>query len=208
MSGTFPSTAGFETLDFQSNVRNRISSSVSNITQRVKVGGQYWSFKMKSPPMTRSAFMADYSFLISQDGRYGTFTIVPPVISNTTGTMTGILTVADVEMNNPTASTAAGSTQIAVQDDSSAGTLKKGDLIKFSNHDKVYMVVNDFNLAGDSTVGFLNFYPALTESLEGGVTTITYNAVPFTVFLDDDEISYTVDQSNLYRYEISITEEL
>ena len=208
MSGTFPSTAGFETLDFQSNVRNRISSSVSNITQRVKVGGQYWSFKMKSPPMTRASFMADYSFLISQDGRYGTFTIVPPVISNTTGTMTGVLTVADITMANPTASTAAGSTQIAVQDDSSAGTLKKGDLMKFSNHDKVYMVVNDFNLAGDSTVSFLNFYPALTESLEGGVTTITYNEVPFTVFLDDDEISYTVDQSNLYRYEISITEEL
>jgi hypothetical protein len=208
MSGTFPSTDGFQTIEFQSNVRNRISSSVSNITQRVKVGGQYWSFKLQSPPMERASFMADYSFLISQDGRYGTFTIVPPVISNTTGTMTGILTVADVEMTNPTASTAAGSTQIAVQDDSTVGTLKKGDLIKFSNHNKVYMVVDDLNLNGSSTLGFLNFYPALTTSVDGGTTTITYNNVPFTVFLDEDEISFSVDQSNLYRYELKISEEL
>ena len=66
MSGTFP-TAGFTALDLQSNTNSRLTQSVSGQTQRLKSGAQYWSFKLKSPPLSRSDFNAIFSFIVQQD---------------------------------------------------------------------------------------------------------------------------------------------
>ena len=186
MSGTFP-TAGFTAMELQTNTRSRLTESVSGQTQRIKSGAQYWSFKLKSPPLSRSDFNAIYSFIVQQDGQVEAFTVVPPVISSTTGTAAGTVTVADVNTVDPLLSTSAGSSSVGVS--GGTGTLKKGDLIKFSNHNKVYMLTADVDLDG-STVDQVSFYPPLVESVTGGATTITYNSVPFTVFFNNDQISY------------------
>jgi hypothetical protein len=195
MSGTFP-TVGFETLDFQSNVTNRITTAVSGKAQRIRVGAQYWSFKLKSPAMTRSEFMTAYSFIVKQDGQYGSFTVVPPVVSNTTGTATGTITV--------NATYAAGVLQC--KSTGGSGTLKKGDLIKFSNHNKVYMLTEDVDL-DESSVDTLNFYPNLVTGITN-TTTVTYNSVPFTVYLDKDEQKYITQADGTYKYEITVNEEI
>lgn len=195
MSGTFP-TVGFETLDFQSNVTNRITTAVSGKAQRIRIGAQYWSFKLKSPAMTRSEFMTAYSFIVKQDGQFGSFTVVPPVISTTTGTATGTITV--------NATYAAG--VLECKSTGGSGTLKKGDLIKFSNHDKVYMLTEDVDLDA-SSVDTLNFYPNLVTSITN-TTTVTYNSVPFKVYLDKDEQKYITQADNTYKYEITVNEEI
>ena len=196
MSGTFPTTAGFETLDFQSNVQNRVTVSVSGKAQRLRIGAQYWSFKLQSPQMTRADFMTAYSFIVKQDGQYGSFTIVPPTIASTRGTATGTITVnATVAAGQLTCNTTGGS-----------GTLKKGDLIKFSNHDKVYMLTEDVNL-DSSTVDTLNFYPNLVTSLSS-ITTVTYNDVPLKVYLDSDQQKYITQADGTYKYEITLNEEI
>jgi len=204
MSGTFP-TAGFTALDLQSNTKSRLTESVSGRTQRIKSGAQYWSFKLKSPPLSRSDFNAIFSFIIQQDGQVEAFSVTPPVISSTTGTASGTVTVADVNTADPLMSTSAGSVSVGVS--GGTGTLKKGDMIKFSNHDKVYMLTADVDLDG-STVDQVSFYPPLVESVVGGTTTITYNSVPFKVFLEKDEVGYTLQTDGLYRYEIRVREEL
>lgn len=208
MAGTFP-TAGFTAAELKSNTNSRLTESISGKTQRIKSGAQYFSIKMKSPPLTRSEFNAIYSFIIQQDGQVESFTIVPPEISSTTGTMAGTMTVSSVSSADPLMDVNAGSNAVGVVEDSTAeGTLKKGDLIKFSNHDKVYMVTEDFTLSNDSSVQPLKFHPPLTTSVVGGSTTITYNNVPFKVFFMTDELSYEVQNDGLYRYEISVREEL
>ena len=204
MSGTFP-TAGFTAMELQTNTRSRLTESVSGQTQRIKSGAQYWSFKLKSPPLSRSDFNAIYSFIVQQDGQVEAFTVVPPVISSTTGTAAGTVTVADVNTVDPLMGTSAGSSSVGVS--GGTGTLKKGDLIKFSNHNKVYMLTEDVDLDG-STVDQVSFYPPLIESVTGGATTITYNSVPFTVFFNNDQISYELLTDGLYRYEIDVREEL
>ena len=204
MSGTFP-TAGFTAMELQTNTRSRLTESVSGQTQRIKSGAQYWSFKLKSPPLSRSDFNAIYSFIVQQDGQVEAFTVVPPVISSTTGTAAGTVTVADVNTADPLMGTSAGSSSVGVS--GGTGTLKKGDLIKFSNHNKVYMLTEDVDLDG-STVDQVSFYPPLVESVTGGATTITYNSVPFTVFFNNDQISYELLTDGLYRYEIDVREEL
>jgi hypothetical protein len=204
MAGTFP-TAGFTAMELQTNTRSRLTESISGQTQRLKSGAQYWSFKLKSPPLSRSDFNAIYSFIVQQDGQVEAFTVVPPVISSTTGTAAGTVTVADVNTADPLMGTSAGSSSVGVS--GGTGTLKKGDLIKFSNHNKVYMLTEDVDLDG-STVDQVSFYPPLVESVTGGATTITYNSVPFTVFFNNDQISYELLTDGLYRYEIDVREEL
>lgn len=195
MAGTFPSTAGFQTLDFTSNTNTRTSVSVSGKTQRLQTGSQYWSFTLKSPKKDRADVMSDYAFLVTQNGQADTFTIVPPVITDARGTVTGTLT------NDATV--AAG--QSACQTDGGSGTLKKGDLIKFSNHTKVYMVTADVTISG--TDDAISFYPPLVTGITNS-TTITYDDVPFKVYLTGDNIQYKSSTDGKFQYQIKVNEEI
>ena len=205
MSGTFPLQAGFTTTNFTSQPQSRVTVSVSGKTQRIKTGPQFFSFKLKSPRMTRAQVDADFSFIAAQDGQVESFTIVPPVISSTKGTASGTLTVVNATSSSPVLSLAAGSKNVGIS--GGTGTLKKGDLIKFSNHDKVYMLTEDVNLDG-STVDQLSFYPPLTTALTGGGQTITYNSVPFKVYLNSDTATFSTSTDGLHQYEISVNEEI
>ena len=205
MSGTFPLQAGFTTTNFSSQTTSRVSVSVSGKTQRIKTGAQFFSFKLKSPKMTRLQVDADFSFIAAQDGQVESFTIVPPVISSTKGTASGTVTVVNATSTTPLMSLAAGSKNVGVS--GGTGTLKKGDMIKFSNHDKVYMLTEDVNLDG-STVDQLSFYPPLTTALTGGGQTITYNSVPFKVYLNSDTATFSTSADGLHQYEISLNEDI
>ena len=205
MSGTFPLQAGFTTTNFSSQTTSRVTVSVSGKTQRIKTGQQFFTFKLKSPKMTRLQVDADFSFIAAQDGQVESFTIVPPVISSSKGTASGTVTVVNATSSAPVLSLAAGSKNVGVS--GGTGTLKKGDLIKFSNHDKVYMLTEDANLDG-STVDQLSFYPPLTTALTGGGQTITYNSVPFKVYLNSDTATFSTSTDGLHQYEISVNEEI
>lgn len=196
MSGVFPISAGFTTLEFISNQNTRITEAVSGKTQRMKVGGQYWILTLKSPLMTKSDFMADYSFLLQQGGSYDSFTIVPPGMGSSEGTASGTSTVTETY--------AAGVT--SVRANGASGTLKKGDLIKFSNHNKVYMLTADVNMDASSE-DTIAFYPPLTVAVNN-TTTIIYDNVPVTVFLDSNQQKFTTQADGYYRYEITLREEI
>jgi hypothetical protein len=195
MSGLFP-TANFTTLNFESNVSSKTTRSLSGRTQRIKTGGQFWSFKLQSPPLTKDEFFIQYSFIVQQEGQVESFVIVPPEISSTRGTASGTVTVNEATGAGATVCKTTGGT----------GTLKNGDLIKFTNHDKVYMLTADTNLDG-STVDTLTFYPPLVSEITTS-TTLTYVNVPFTVFLDSDILSFSTGADGTYRYEINCNEEI
>jgi len=195
MAGTFPLTTGFTTLDFTSNTNTRTSVSVSGKTQRLQTGSQYWSFSLRSPKKDRADAMVDYAFLVTQNGQAETFTIVPPVVTDARGTASGTLT------NDATV--AAG--QSACQTDGGSGTLKKGDLIKFSNHDKVYMVTADVTISGTNDA--ISFFPPLVTGLTNS-TTITYDDVPFKVHLTGDNIKIATTTDGKFQYEFKVNEEI
>ena len=153
--------------------------------------------------MTKADFLADYSFLVQQDGQFGSFTIVPPEIGSTRGTASGTVTVVDDSSVSPAYNNQKGSSAIGVSGGS--GTLKKGDIIKFSNHDKVYMLTEDVNLDG-STVDTLSLHPPLVTDL--GAATITYNSVPIKVFMDSDQLKFITQTDGTYKYEIVLNEEI
>lgn len=195
MSGAHPITSGFKTLEFRSNISVRQTTSVSGRSQRIKTGGQFFTAKLESPEMTRGDFMADYSFLLQQDGAFDSFTIVLPEISSTRGTASGTLT------NNATV--AAGLSQC--QTNGGSGTLKKGDLIKFSNHDKVYMLTADVTISGTNDT--ISFYPELTTVITN-TTTITYDSVPMKVYMSDTTTSFKTNTNGSFSYRIDVIEEI
>jgi hypothetical protein len=194
MSGIFPSTE-FAALDFRSNVTVRTTTTISNRMQRAKVGGQFYSFKLQSRPMTRAEFMPIYAFLIQQDGQFETFTVeLPGNLSSSRGTAAGTVT--------STGSVAAGVKAAAVS--GGTGTLKKGDIIKFSNHDKVYMLTEDVASLASAT---LNFYPALTTAITNS-TTVGYSNIKITVMQTNDVNQYQTGIDNKFKYELEVQEVL
>jgi hypothetical protein len=107
----------------------------------------------------------------------------------------------------PTAS-AAGSSLVGVTftDTVTRTILKAGDLIKFANHAKVYMVTSDLASTGGATAQTKTFtvYPELRTAVSSQV--ITYNNVPMTVRCSTDAISFTTDPTYYSSFSLDFIE--
>ena len=144
------------------------------------------------------------AFIMKQRSGKESFTIIPPEISNTRGTETGTLLVNNAHT--------AGDTTITIDGHSSdaAGVLKSGDFIKFAGHDKVYMIVSD--VTSSSNASTITIEPPLTTALSNNEV-ITYNNVPFTVYLLNDmqefgQIGADSSGNVLYKFELDVEEAL
>jgi len=200
MSGTFPTT-NFKSMNWQSNNNIVTTETLTNKVFSKDIGGHYWSLTLKSTALTRSDFDPVWAFLVQQKGSFDTFTLVPPDISSTKGTFSN-----SSGTNLPIASSASeGATSVFVTP-SGSGTLKTGDLIKFANHDKVYILTSDVTLSNAVTAQ-LDIFPGLNVALTGGVNSTTEN-VPMKVRLNNDVQTYKTDINNVFDYEIDVRESL
>ena len=190
MSGTYPTTPIFQSIGFKSQHYNLSSESISGRTQVRNIGGQRFEFSASYSTLSRSDFAPVLAFVMAQRGMAETFTIVLPEISSKTGNATGSVLTS--------ASEAIGQTTISV--DGLTGTLKAGDMIKFDNHSKVYMVVSDLTGAGD-----LQIQPAVRVVVPND-TPVTYDNVPFTVRLNNDIQEYALGSASLLDYEVDFIE--
>ena len=164
-------------------------SQTQNLRRQTRTtGAQQWNFELTYPPLSRSDFAPLWAFVISQKGRYGSFTFVPTVYGDTSGTATGTLLANGSAVIGATSVTSDGLT----------GTLKAGDFIKFAGHDKVYMLTAD----GSTT---LTIEPSLISAVADNEA-VTYNDVPFTVALDDKAQVMTADNSGFTKYKVKLTE--
>ena len=89
MSGTFPTSPAFNSLNVKSVQHTYVSRALSGRRQARQLGGQFWKMTATFPPMTRAQFAPIYAFVVKQRGRYESFTIVPAVISTGQGSPAG-----------------------------------------------------------------------------------------------------------------------
>ena len=195
MSGALPNTSDFTAINVKSNQQTQVSVSDSGKSFRRQVAGQYWSFSLSFPEMTRTNFAPLQAFMIKQRGAKESFTVTFPSYMNAQGTASG----------SPTGTASAGATSITLGG-SGSGTLKAGGFIKFANHNKVYMIVADAgNIASSNT---LTIEPPLQTAVSG--IAITYDSVPFTVYAPNDVQQFRASNSSsgepLFRYEIDVVE--
>jgi len=199
MAGAFPiSTAQFTSLGIKSIQNTIISKSVSGKKLSRQIDGQRWGFTAQIITAKRSDVYGELmAFIVKQRSGKENFTIVPPEIEDARGTASG----------TPNGTASAGATSITLGG-SGTGTLKAGDFIKFTNHDKVYMVVAD---QSDISTGSLTIEPPLITSVSS--TDIQYDNVPFTVYLTNDIQEFGVvgadkDGNALYQFEFDVEEAL
>lgn len=192
MSGTYPTDPEFQAINVNSKHRNLVSETISGRVQTRAIGKQQFSFTAKYNPMTREEMMPVFAFIMSQQGRVGTFTIVPPVISSSSGSVSGSMAVNGAHT--------AGDSTISV--DGFTGTIKAGDFVKFADHDKVYMVISDLTGAGS-----LSIEPAITSDLSNDEA-VTYTDVPFKMRLNNDVQEYNLAANEYFEFEIDMIEAL
>ena len=199
MSGTYPTSPVFSSIGFTSEQKTITSTTDSGKMFSVQVDGQRWKFSASYPPLTRTTFAPVYAFIMKQRSQKETFQIVPPVISSARGNEQGTVLV--------NGSHTAGDTTIAVDGhhNNSNGAFKAGDLIKFANHSKVYMIVEDVNPSGNAST--ITIEPPLRSALADDEA-ITYDNVPFTVRLTNDIQTFNTDNIDLYKFEVDFCEAL
>ena len=199
MSGAFPiSTAKFESLGIKSIQNTIISKTVSGKKLARQIDGQRWGFTARVITAKRSDVYGDLmAFIVKQRSGKENFTIIPPEVEDARGTASGI----------PHGTASAGDTSITLGG-TGTGTLKAGDMIKFANHDKVYMVVAD---QSDISTGTLTIEPPLTTAVSS--SNIQFDNIPFKVHLTNDIQEFGVagadkDGNALYQFEFDVEESL
>ena len=202
MSGALPNVE-FEAINIRSEQKTLVSKTHSGKTFRRQIDGQRWLFTVQYPNIKRSDFAAVQAFIVKQRGSKEDFTITFPSYLNAQGNETGTVLVNGVH--------AVGDTTIAMDAFAAdgAGRFKAGDFIKFS-HSKVYMVVED--VTSSSNAATVTIEPPLTTALSDNET-VTYDSVPFTVFLKNDIQEFpsnaiASDGSILFTFELDVEESL
>jgi hypothetical protein len=199
MAGAFPiSSANFDTLGIKSIQKTLISESASGKKLVRQIDGQKFGFTANIIIAKRSDVYGELmAFIMKQRSSKENFTIIPPEIEDARGTASG----------TPNGTASAGATSITLGG-SGSGTLKAGDFIKFTNHTKVYMVVED---QSDISTGTLTIEPPLRTAVSS--TDITYDNVPFTVYLINDLQEFGASGSDkdgnvLYKFQLDVQEAL
>ena len=199
MAGTFPiSSANFQTMGIRSIQDTIISKSQSGKKLSRQIDNQRFGFTAKIITGKRSDIYGELmAFIMKQRSQKENFTIIPPEVEDARGTASGI----------PNGTASAGATSITLGG-TGTGTLLSGDYIKFANHDKVYMVVED---QSDISTGSLTIEPPLRQAVSS--SDITYDSVPFTVYLlnqmqEFGGVGSDKDGNVLYKFELDVEESL
>jgi len=201
MSGALPNTSDFTAINIKSNQQTQISVSDSGKTFKRQIAGQYWSFSLSFPQMTRANFAPLQAFMIKQRGAKESFTVTFPTYMNAQGNETNAIAVNGAHT--------AGDTTIALDGfaGDGAGRFKAGDFIKFANHSKVYMIVAD--VTSSSNAATVTIEPPITTALANDEA-VTYDSVPFTVYSPNNVQQFRASNSSsgepLFRYEIDVVE--
>ena len=198
MSGQFPTSPNFRSLNFQDNRPTLLNQTLSGKKQVRQIGSQYFSFTVAMPPLQQDKAQEVFAFLQKQKGSFEDFTIVAPLDNLGAGK-----SETDIQV---VGSHVSGDATIALDGFTANQTsaLKAGDLIKFANHSKVYMVQTDIdaNSSGQLTV---LISPNLVTTLADNEA-VTVNKPSFTVYLENNEIMYSTDASGFYSISFDVRE--
>lgn len=210
MSGTFPvggSNPSFETVNFKINTPTITTKTLSGKSRRVGMGHSFYSFSAKYSNLTRYDAGPIIGFLSQQFGPLESFQITLPEISySKIGTQVPAVTVSGGTdaLGGGVFGYAAGKTQIGVTS-LSGNILRAGDVFKFTNHTKVYMCAVSCITPVGSTTNTLFFSGGLVAPVPNG-TTLTINAVPFTVILDNPLQQFETGIGGITTLSLEMTE--
>ena len=202
--GNFPTSPGFQTVNFKQNDTTQVTRAQSGRAIRNQIATTIWSATLRFPSMSIDEWRPIQAFIAQARGPLNEFDVILPTISESQSInkqlFDGTITVND--------NTAAGATTVNVG--SSTGTdavnlLKAGDLVRFTNHTKVYMITADIN-TDDSAGNFdLLITPPLIEAVTASEAVETTDVrIRMAISNDTQEFGYRTD--GLVDYEVDVEE--
>ena len=198
MSGQFPTDPNFRSLNFKDSRPTLLNQTLSGRKQVRQIGAQYFSFTVAMPPLQQEKAQEIFAFLQKQKGSFEDFTIVAPLDNLGAGKSETDIQVVGAHTSGDASIALDGFTA------NQTGALKAGDLIKFANHSKVYMVQSDIDSDGSGALTVLispNLVTALTDNVA-----VTVNKPSFTVYLENNEIMYSTGANGFYSISFDVRE--
>jgi hypothetical protein len=197
--GNFPSSPGFSAAGFKMNAPTKKTVTTSGRMTRLQTATTLWTGTLVFPPMTLLEFRPIQAFIALTQGSLHEFDVVIQNVS--------LSTSANRDSVNATVDGAhsVGDTTIQIDTNiNSDNVLKAGDVVRFANHTKVYMVTTDCNTDGSGNAT-MNIQPALLETLTNneGITT---NNTPFRMILANDTQEFGYQTNSLVSYELDVRE--
>jgi hypothetical protein len=181
-------------------------SQAHNLKQQMRTtSAQRWGIQIVFPPLTKAQFMPYYAFLLKHRGQADPFTIVVPGFHTPLGHWVGEGQSFDSLVD-------ARHVMVFGLDYGNGlnkpNSVKAGDLIKFANHGKVYMVTQDAPpITTNNTPVMITIEPPLL--LEPGYRTpITAYQVPFTVVNASDTLETTLSPGMYHSLTLDLVEKL
>jgi hypothetical protein len=199
VSGTFPSSPAFNSLNVKSIQPSFVSRTISGRRQARQIAGQFFTMTATFPPLTRAEFAPIDAFIMKQRGQYETFQLVLPVLSTGLGSPAGTPLVAGASQTGRSIITDGWTNDIQI--------FKAGDYLKFANHDKVYKVTADVSSHASLGTATIAIEPALITSPVND-SAITHSSVPFTVSLTTGVQEFSTGNSGLFSFEVDFSEAL
>lgn len=195
MSGTYPASPSFNAINFKINTPTLVTQTTSGKSRRVGMGHSFYSFTVKYNNITRYDYGPIAGFIAEQYGPLESFQIVLPELSYS---KVGNQTTSTVTTS---ASVLAGVDNVAVTGVTSGkNLLRAGDFFKFSNHSKVYMCTTTWTSGNP-----LYFSGSLVKDVPSG-TSIVYNAVPFTVLLENNVQQFDTGIGGITQIQLDMRE--
>jgi hypothetical protein len=202
MAGTYPQNPGFESVEFQINTPSQTVESFNGLQRRIGMNVQYYTFSARYNNVTRRDFMPVIAFLSRQSGPVDSFQIVLPEISYSRGINKANIGIPLVRA--PGAKTGVKTLQITGCVPNTNEIMRAGDMIRFGNHTKCYMLVDPIN-SNSQGQAVVNFAGGLVKDVPAG-TLMQHDAIPFTVVLDSAIQEYSVTYGGISNMQVGFRE--
>jgi hypothetical protein len=176
-----------------------VLKTINGREQRTQVAGQYFTFTSTFGNLSEEEGKALLGFIGEVRGNLTTFTMVfdGSNLGNSSGVYSGSIS-ATGSANASTVTATSSAT-------SGNNVFKAGDLIKFANHNKVYMVTATVNATTGGALS-IPISPPLRTAVSS--TAVTHKSVPITVRLAEDVNGFTMDPSLFSSYDMKFIEVL
>ena len=199
--GAFPVTQGFTGVNFKQKTTTKKTITASGRTIRATNATTLWQGTLSFPPVSYEDFLPIQAFVARCQGSLNEFDLIIPEISTHNphpNQVTFVRTDA-----------AAGATSVDVNSDNinKSNLLKAGDVIRFPNHAKNYMVTEDVASDGSGNAT-MQIQPALVTAVDSDSAgeNIIVNAVPFRMILSGDLQEFGYRNDGFVSYEIDVQE--
>lgn len=199
LAGYFPSSPWYNAVEFKTNTPQLATETNSGKTIRRAYGHQYYSWKVKYPPITRSELGNINGFLAQTFGSLFSFEIVLPEISYSKSENPPTTTV------RTNGSAARGDKTVSLTNCGANKTvLKAGDFFRFTSHSKVYQATNTCQSDGSGNA-ILYFAGSLVSDVPTS-TDLVLTGVAFTAIIENDAHQVNVGLGGMAQLTLEMRE--